>query len=101
MCLHQTIAIRLDKRMTSPLAKDIATIIAASKAMLASAVVQDMPMNVQQLLELNKLFERNINTITPSQIVNIMLDKQDIFIIPFLSMMYSTCCVPIGTTKDS
>ena len=54
-----------------------------------------------KLLELNKLVELNINTITPSQFMNIMLDKQDIFIIPFLSMMYRTCCVPIGTTKES
>ena len=48
MCLHHPIAIRLNKRMTSFLAKDTATII-APQALLASVVVLDVPMHVQQL----------------------------------------------------
>ena len=51
MCLHHPIAIRLNKMMTNYLTMDTATT-AAPQALLGSAVVNDVPMHVQQLLML-------------------------------------------------
>ena len=150
MCLHHPIAIRLNKMMINSLTMDTATIV-APQALLASAVVNDVPMHVQQLpmllslarilmqllrkllqlkmqlckLSLNhpsqmkqlykltvllhiknrrlyKLGVLHINTICPSLILDIMLDKQAITIIllPSTTMICRTCCVLIGTTRD-
>ena len=55
MCLHHFIAIRLNKMMTNSLTMDIAL----PQALLASAVVNDVPMHVQQLpilLHLARIF---------------------------------------------
>ena len=151
MCLHHPIAIRLNKMMTNYLTMDTATT-AAPQALLGSAVVNDVPMHVQQLLMLlplprilmqllRKLLQLNmqlcklslhhpshlkqlykltvlhhiknrrlykldvlhINTISPSLILDIMLDKQAIAIIflpSITTMICRTWCVLILTTRD-
>ena len=151
MCLHHPIAIRLNKMMTNYLTMDTATT-AAPQALLGSAVVNDVPMHVQQLLmllplprilmqllrkllqlkmrlcklslhhpshlkqlykltvllhiknrRLYKLDVLHINTISPSLILDIMLDKQTIAIIlrpSITTMICRTCCVLIVTTRD-